>query len=136
MGKIYADIELVKVDDLEKVELGLLAPDQVRQLKLHIRIDLHSLRLCINEQLQAYFQFRVRGKRTFQSNNGLQLKCDIVGPVEIRFQNRDTICDAIVLPGDAAPSMGMVPMEAMDVQINRQELIVNPQHPDVAVLSF
>jgi hypothetical protein len=64
------------------------------------------------------------------------VECDIVGSVELRFKNRRSACSAIVLPGDAEPLMGMIPLEEMDVLIDskRQELIVNPEHPDMAVL--
>jgi hypothetical protein len=41
---------------------------------------------------------------------------------------------ALVLPGDAEPLLGAIPMEDLDVCINplRQELVVNPDSPDYA----
>jgi hypothetical protein len=41
----------------------------------------------------------------------------------------------MVLPGDSEVLLGVIPMEEMDVQIDpkRQELDVNPAHPDGAV---
>jgi hypothetical protein len=61
---------------------------------------------------------------------------DVVGPVNVRFANRMATCDAFVLPGDSEPLLGAIPMEEMDVLIHpfRQELVVNPEHPDGAVL--
>jgi hypothetical protein len=37
---------------------------------------------------------------------------------------------------DAEPLLGAIPMEAMDVLVHpaRQEMIVNPEHPDYAVV--
>ena len=63
------------------------------------------------------------------------MECDIVGPVELRFKNRQTTVRAMVLPGDAEVLLGAIPMEDMDVLIHplRQELIVNPEHPYFAV---
>ncbi len=44
----------------------------------------------------------------------------------------------MVLPGDSEPLLGAIPLEEMDVLIHplRQELIVNPEHPDMAVLKM
>jgi hypothetical protein len=46
--------------------------------------------------------------------------------------------DAVVLPGDAEPLLGVIPPEEMDVLIrpNTRELIVNPKHPYYAVLKM
>jgi hypothetical protein len=42
----------------------------------------------------------------------------------------------MVLPGDAEPLLGAIPMEEMDVLIHplRNELMVNPEHPYYAQL--
>ena len=63
------------------------------------------------------------------------VECEIVGPVEVRFKNRATTCGALVLPGDSEPLLGAIPLEDMDVLIDsrRQELIVHPDHPDIAL---
>jgi hypothetical protein len=39
------------------------------------------------------------------------------------------------LPGDSEPLLGAIPLESMDVIIHplRQELMVNPESPDVAM---
>jgi hypothetical protein len=59
----------------------------------------------------------------------------VVGPIEIKFKNRNFLGSAILLPGDAEPLLGLLPLEGMDVLIDplREELIVNPEHPDEAV---
>ncbi len=59
---------------------------------------------------------------------------DIVGPLRIYFKNRLATCDAVVLPGNAEPLLGAIPMEIMDVVIHHrtQTLSVNPESPFVA----
>lgn len=63
---------------------------------------------------------------------------DVVGPVELRFKNRRTMCNAMVLPGDNEVLLGAIPLEDMDVLIHpqRQELIVNPNHPYFAQMKL
>ena len=54
----------------------------------------------------------------------------MVGPVELKFKNRRTMTNAMVLPGDNEVLLGAIPLEDMDVLIHtqRHELIVNPDH--------
>lgn len=63
---------------------------------------------------------------------------DTVGPIMVKFKNRTATCNSFVLTGDAEPLLGAIPMEEMDVLIHpqRQELLVNPEHPEYAVLKM
>ena len=60
----------------------------------------------------------------------------MVGPVNVKFSNRIATCSAFVLPGDSEPLLGSIAMEEMDVMIHpfSQELMVNPEHSDYAIL--
>jgi len=70
--------------------------------------------------------------------NGSVVEYDVVGPIRVKFANRTATCNAFVLPGDGEPLLGAIPMEEMDVLIHpqRQELIVNPEHPNYAQLKM
>lgn len=56
----------------------------------------------------------------------------------VKFANRTGVCNAFVLTGNSEPLLGSIPMEELDVMIHplRQELIVNPEHPNYAVLKM
>lgn len=135
MGHIYADIEIINAGDLVSVRRGYMDKDEIRSLGVNVLVDTGSAELAINENIQEIMQLQVLGKRRSVLANGERIMCDVVGPVEVRFKNRRTTCDALVLPGDSEPLLGVIPMESMDVVINplRQELTVNPEHPDYAV---
>ncbi len=70
--------------------------------------------------------------------DGSIVKYDVAGPIEVRFANWKAVCNAFVLHGDGEPLLGSIPMGEMDVLIHpqRQELIVNPEHPNYAVLKM
>jgi clan AA aspartic protease len=136
MGMIHADIELVNVDDLALHRKHHIDQDEIKSMYVNVLVDTGSYMLAINENMQQILQLTVqKDKRRAQLANGESIWCDVVGPVEIRFQNRKTICTALVLPGDAEPLLGAIPMEDLDVRINplRQELVVNPDSPDYAM---
>ncbi len=138
MGLIYADIELVNSGDLELVRRGYMDIDEVKRMRINILVDTGSYMLAINENIQAYLQLPVVEKRRARLADESIVICDIVAPIEIKFKNRRCSCSAIVLPGNAEPLLGAIPLEDMDVVINplRQELTVNPESPDIATMTM
>ena len=94
--------------------------------------------LAINENIQEQLQLPIVEKRKVELANGSIEEYDVVSQVELRFKNRRTICNAIVLPGGSEPLLGAIPLEDMDVLIHpaRQELIVHPDHPYFAVMKM
>ena len=67
--------------------------------------------------------------------DGRQIKVPKIAPVEVAFENRTYVTEALVMGDEAL--MGVLPMEAMDLQIDprRQRIIVNPDHPNYPVAS-
>jgi clan AA aspartic protease len=131
MGLVYADIELTNGDDLALVRRNLMDKENVKHIWVNMLVDSGSYNMCINESIREQLDLPFLEKRKAQLANSHVEEYDVVGPIEVRFQNRRTICNAMVLPGDSEPLLGAIPLEDMDVLIHpqRQELIVNPDHP-------
>jgi len=131
MGLVYADIEIIRSADLVLVDEGHLEPNKVRRMTVRAMVDSGAYMLTLNEQICAQLDLRKRDEQFAGTADGRRLKLDVVGPVELRFANRWTSCDAMVLPGDAEVLLGAIPMEALDVVIHpkKQELVVNPENP-------
>jgi clan AA aspartic protease len=138
MGLVYADIELINGDDLALARRNMMDQDEVKRMRVNILVDSGALMLCINENIQEQLQLQVVEKRKAQLANGHIVECNVVAPVEIRFENRQTTCRAMVLPNDSEPLLGAIPLKDMDVLIHpqRQELIVNPDHPYFAQMKL
>lgn len=134
MGMVYADVELINGRDLIKAEDGELPEEQVRRMPVRILADSGCGTLAINENIRAQLGLPRRERRTMQMADETVVTLDVVGPVEVRFENRRTNLDAVVLPGDAEPLLGAIPMQDMDVLVDpqRHRLIVNPAHPILA----
>ena len=136
MGYVHAEIGLVNSSDKEFARQYIIGEDEIRSMRVRMLVDSGAWMLCINENIQTILQLPFIEQRTHQMANGELATHNVVGPVEVKFANRQSSCNALVLPGDSEPLLGAIPMEEMDVLIHplRQELIVNPAHPEHAVL--
>jgi hypothetical protein len=58
--------------------------------------------------------------------------------VRIGFDERFSISEALILPGDSEPLLGAIPMEAMDLVVNpsTQTLSGNPKHGGEWILTL
>ncbi len=134
MGLVYADIEVISGDDLTLYAKGYIKEDEVKKITISALVDSGAYMLSINERVKNQLGLRVLEKQFAEFADGRVLELEVVGPIEIRFENRRTTVDAMVLPGDTEVLLGSIPMEDMDVLIDpkQQRLIVNPAHPYVA----
>ena len=131
MGLTYADIQLTNSDDLALVRSGHLAKENVRQMQVNALVDSGAWLLTINDDIRNQLGLTVIDKDLAELADGTIVDVDIVGPVDVRFENRRVTADAMVLPGATEILLGAIPMEGMDVLIDpkRQKLIVNPKTP-------
>lgn len=134
MGRVYAEMEVTSVKDLMLAEEGYLEKSQVRNAIVRFVVDSGADYLCINEHIKNQLDLTVHEERSFELADGTEMTFEIAGPVRIRFANRQTICNAVVLPGNADPLLGAIPMEDLDVVIHprSQTLTVNPENPFMA----
>lgn len=134
MGLVYAEIDLISVDDMVLHRRGFLDESKIKQVRVNALVDSGAINLSINETIQAQLDLPVIERQFATLADESLIKVDVVGPVEVRFQNRSTTVRAVVLPGDAEVLLGAIPLEDMDVLIDprEQKLVVNPKHPYVA----
>jgi clan AA aspartic protease len=136
MGLTYANIELVNQTDAEDYRRKYIGEDEVRQITVHAMVDTGSIMLCINDTIKEALGLDVIGKRRSQLANGLILELDVVGPVVVRYLDRDCVTRALLLPDDQEPLLGAIPMEEMDLYVHpaRNELL--PVHPEGPIMSL
>lgn len=138
MGLVYADVELINAGDIEMARRYIIGEDEIKRMRINVLVDTGAYNLCINESIQAQLELPFVEKRKGQLANGSIEEYDFVGPVVLKFKNRQTACYALVLRGSNEPILGAIPLEDLDVLIHsvRQELIVNPEHPYYAQMKL
>ncbi|WP_375403339.1 clan AA aspartic protease [uncultured Sphingomonas sp.] len=122
MGHTFSEIELSNARDDE------LAPMTISAL-----VDTGAPHMCIPQHVALQLKLQVQDRRQVTIANGASEMVDYVGPVRIRFANRQCLVGALVL-GDQA-LLGAIPMEDMDLVVSpsRQTITVNPSNPNIAV---
>jgi len=138
MGLVYAEITLINGEDMILAKRHIIGQEEIKQMTVNMLVDSGAYMLAINETIQEQLQLPVVDKKKAQMADGSIKEYEVVGPIELRFKNRQCTCRAMVLPGDNEPLLGAIPMEEMDVLIHplRQELMVNPEHPYFAQLKM
>lgn len=134
MGIVYAEIELIRGADIVLFQEGYIQENQIKRVKVKALVDSGSYMLAINQTVKTQLNLQKVGEEEAELADGSRVTLEIVGPIDVRFQNRRTNVDAMVLPGDSEVLLGAIPMEGLDVIIEpkAQRMIVNPESPNIA----
>ncbi|MDR0867760.1 MAG: hypothetical protein LBP75_04695 [Planctomycetota bacterium] len=129
MGHVYAEIALSNYRDEIAVEEGRMRENEVRQLTVRSLVDSGSTLLAITPKEQARLCLAKQREEFFGTADNREVACEVVGPVKVRFKNRESICDAVVIPDTDEVLLGAIPMEEMNLVIYPDEgrLDVNPK---------
>lgn len=94
--------------------------------------DTGALFLCLPDHVAAQLQLMETSKKEITTADGRRQLCPYVGPVHVRFENRECYVGAVVLGDEVL--LGAVPMEDMDLVIipSERRVAVNPQNPNFA----
>jgi len=122
MGLTYAKLKLTNLFNRQVVEINAL-------------VDTGVTFMCVAEEiaLQLGFDITEVGRQMVTLTDRHQLKVPKIAPIEIAFENRTYVTEAVVLGNESL--LGVIPLEAMDLIVDprQQVLIVNPQHPNYPV---
>ena len=138
MKLVYAELTLINTVDIALAKRNIIGEEEIKSLRVTALVDSGAYNMCINETIQSQLQLPFVEKRTGQLVNGEIETYDLVGPLTVKFKNRTTICNALVLPGDNEILLGTIPMVDMDVIIDprKQTLEVHPDHPYFAQMKL
>ena len=77
---------------------GDIPSENVRKVKVRAMVDSGAMTLTISEEIVKQLGLKVHEQIEVTLANGSFRKCDYVGPVGIRFENRTACCRALVHP--------------------------------------
>jgi clan AA aspartic protease len=132
MGYIYADIQLTNEDDLAFHRRGKLPVEEIKRVTCRALVDSGAWDLVINEDVQKQLNLPVLDRTSVKMADETWLDVDLVGPVEVRFEDHFTIVKAVVLPSTSEVLLGAYPLQGLDAFIDakRERLLVHPDSLD------
>ena len=121
MGLVTARIELANAKD-----------PAIKPMTVDSLVDNGALLLCVPEHVAVQLGLEELEKREVTTADGTTHLAPYVGPVLVRFENRQCLTGALVLGSEAL--LGGVPMEDMDVLVSpaTRAFIANSDSPNFA----
>lgn len=134
MGIFRQKIKIINADDAALSRRGYISPSEIREMEPDFLVDTGAYMLCINEDIQAQMQLPYVDEEEGVMADNRKMLMKVVGPVIVKIHNRQTACNALVLPDDSEPLLGSIPLEDMDLWVDplQGQLIVPPNRPYLA----
>ncbi len=120
MGLIYADLEIANP-----------SKEELTSIKARALVDTGALFLCIPEHIATQLKLKEFEQREVTIADGSRKLCSYVGPVHLKFANRQCLTGAMVIGEEVL--LGAIPIEDMDLIIHpaKLTLIANPENPNI-----
>ncbi|MBC7798825.1 MAG: hypothetical protein H7Z37_18305 [Pyrinomonadaceae bacterium] len=135
MGYVYAEIEIANAGDVYNFRTGALDEKDIRKTSVTALVDSGAYDLTINENIKKELNLVVIERQKVMLADESTIELEVVGPVEIRFENRSATTNAFVLQQDAEVLLGAIPMQALNILIDprAEKLIISPANPKLKV---
>ncbi|MDR0563125.1 MAG: aspartyl protease family protein [Spirochaetaceae bacterium] len=118
MGLTYTTITLVNSGDIIAVDRGYMKEQDVRRITVRALVDTGSITLVINDKICQQLGLMVSEYTNVTLAGGARSAAKLAGPVQVRWEDRLTHCDALVLPGESEVLLGAIPLEGMDLEVH------------------
>jgi clan AA aspartic protease len=130
MGEVRTEVTLVNIRDTVKAEEGLVPASAVRRLTVNAVVDTGAWTLVINEETREKLGLRM--KRTGEATvvGGGKVSGGVTEAVEVHWKDRETSCEAAVIPGEEDVLLGALPLEGMDLMVHPLQNEVVGAHGD------
>lgn len=127
IGPVYADLELLNFGDVTLNRNGHMPQKDIRRVKKKALVNSDVFELIISPEIKERLNLRVIEELTVETIG----RVEIVGPVEVRFENRITIVSAMVLPNTEEVLLGRFPRAGLHTFIDPEtkQLLVMPFIP-------
>jgi len=131
MSIIHTEITLKNAVDVSNFSTEIVKnQDEIRQTTVQALVDTGAWTLVINEAIRDQLGLQVIGTDSGTFADGTKETFNVAGPLEIIWNDRRTICVALVLPTADEVLLGAIPLEALDLTINPRKEEITGAHGD------
>ncbi len=120
MGKIHTKLVVINNIDETLYKKKLLKKEEVRRIEVpDVLIDTGATTLALPKRIIEQLDLEFMKTVAVSTASGITER-KIYQNVKVRLLERETICECIELPDDAMPLLGVIPLEAMGVELDLQ----------------
>ena len=118
MGTVHVEITLKNARDVGNLAEGLIKAPDIHETTVQAIVDTGAMSLVINEETRQKLGLNIQSEKPARLANGQRVACKITEPVEVHWKDRQTACQALVIPGATTILLGAIPLEGMDLMVN------------------
>jgi len=131
MSIIHTEVTLRNAVDVSNFATGIIEDqNEIRQTTVKALADTDAWTLVINEAIHDQLGLQVIGTESGTLADGTKNTFNVTGPLEIIWNDRRTICVALVVPTADEVLLGAIPLEALDLTINPRKEEITGAHGD------
>jgi len=115
-------IKLVIINNIDEIlsEENVISKDKIRSCSIEdVLIDTGATTLALPARYIAQLGLKFMKTVAVSTATGISER-KIYQNVKVRLMERETICECIELPDDTQPLLGVIPLEAMGVELDLQ----------------
>ena len=126
------DITLKNGADVVDARRGRIKADEVRQMTVKAIVDTGAWTLVINEETRAKLGLDDAGYGEATLADGQEGEFPMAGPLEVWWEKRHIVMDALVLPNAPDVLLGAWVLEGLDLTVNCKRGLVGV-HGDIVM---
>ncbi|MDR3147170.1 MAG: aspartyl protease family protein [Treponema sp.] len=130
MGEVRTEITLVNIRDAGNAQSGFIPESEIRRLTVNAMVDAGAWTLVINEETREKLGLNVKKTGEATVAGGGKIPGGVTEPVMVCWKDRETPCQAVVLPGESEVLLGALPLEGMDLIVHPLRQEVTGAHGD------
>ncbi|MCC7365989.1 MAG: aspartyl protease family protein [Dehalococcoidia bacterium] len=124
VGKVHTDVVIRNHEDESMVRRGLMPDEDVREIRLEgVLVDSGADTLCLPEDLIAQLGLPVQERIVVVTAAG-DSETLLYQDATIRLLGRETQSHCVALPPGAAPLLGVIPLEAMGLELDLKNQVL------------
>jgi predicted aspartyl protease len=130
MGKFNVEVTLRNPGDVAKARDGFIKKEDIREETVTAVVDTGASTMVITEELREKLGLEVERRLFAGVANGSKTPGKRTEAVEVQWENRTAVCNAVVLEGGDRCLLGAIPLEGMVLKVNPLEMRLERIYPD------
>ena len=118
MGTFMEKITLTNAVDISNARNGLIPNENIRRVTTQALPDTGAWTLVINEEVRQKLGLAIVDIVDSSLADGSSTEYGLTEPVEIRWKDRRTSQEAVVIPGAGEILLGALSLEGMDLYVD------------------